>query len=142
MGEYQLFKKIVRQSQIRLRALRLIHVTDWLPTLYSAAGGNVQDLGPIDGIDQWDALTLQEPSKRIEMLYNSNPQGTQSPTGSSIRFGDMKLIIGDPGPGIVVKPEQECNVDGATCGEGAGMSRPFPFSHAFPEYVSNKKCFI
>ena len=124
--------------KMRYFSSRLIHVTDWLPTLYSAAGGNVRDLGPIDGIDQWEALTLQGPSKRIEMLYNSNPQGTQSPTGSAIRFGDMKLIIGDPGPGIVVKPEQECNGDGATCGEeGDGMTKPLPFPYPFPEYVSN-----
>ena len=98
----------------------------------------MEDLGPIDGMNQWDALTLHEPSKRTEMLYNSNPQGTQSHTGSSIRFGDMKLIVGDPGPGIVVRPEQECNGDGATCGDkGVGMSRPLPLPHAFPEYVSN-----
>ncbi|GFT18451.1 arylsulfatase B [Nephila pilipes] len=28
---------------------QLMHVCDWLPTLYGAAGGNVEDLGPIDG---------------------------------------------------------------------------------------------
>ena len=99
----------------------------------------MEDLGPIDGIDQWDTLTRQEPSKRTEMLYNSNPQGKQSPTGSAIRFGDMKLVIGDPGPGIVVKPERECNDDGTTCGdEEAGTSRPLPFPHALPPYVSNE----
>ena len=65
---------------------RLIHVTDWFPTLYSAAGGNVKDLGHLDGIDQWDTLKVQGPSRRTEMLYNSNPLGTQSPTGSAIRY--------------------------------------------------------
>ena len=99
-------------------------MTDWLPTLYSAAGGNVKDLGYLDGIDQWSALKFQGPSKRTEMLYNSNPMGTQSPTGSAIRyniaksnvrtevllnflfdrFGDMKLILGEPGPGLIVQP--------------------------------------
>ena len=61
-------------------------MTDWFPTLYSAAGGDVADLGVIDGIDQWDALVQQGPSKREEMLYNCNPQGTQSPTGCAMRY--------------------------------------------------------
>ena len=69
-----------------LAYFRLIHVTDWFPTLYSAAGGTAADLGPIDGVDQWDALLQQGPSRRYEMLYNSNPMGTQSPTGSAMRY--------------------------------------------------------
>ena len=49
---------------------RLIHVTDWLPTLYSAAGGNVKDLGHLDGVDQWRAIKLQSPSMHCQMaLY-------------------------------------------------------------------------
>ena len=71
---------------------RLIHVTDWLPTLYSAAGGNVKDLGYLDGIDQWSALKFQGPSNRTEMLYNSNPMGTQSPTGSAIRYFQLNQL--------------------------------------------------
>ena len=72
---------------------RLIHVTDWLPTLYSAAGGVVKDLGPIDGIDQWNNIKVQGPSKRTEMLYNSNPHGTQrSPTGSAIRYPSLYRV--------------------------------------------------
>lgn len=35
----------------------LVHITDWLPTLYSAAGGDLKDLGKIDGIDQWRLLS-------------------------------------------------------------------------------------
>lgn len=35
----------------------LIHVTDWLPTLFSAAGGDIGILDPdLDGIDQWSSL--------------------------------------------------------------------------------------
>ncbi|XP_064214439.1 arylsulfatase B isoform X2 [Tribolium castaneum] len=48
----------------------LIHISDWLPTLYSAAGGDVAHLGQIDGIDQWDALTNNNPSNRTEILIN------------------------------------------------------------------------
>ena len=81
-------------------------MTDWLPTFYSAAGGNVQDLGPIDGVDQWNSLRTFGASSRKEMLYNSNSTGKVpgSGTGSALRLGDMKLIIGEPGPGFVVEP--------------------------------------
>ena len=46
---------------------RLLHVTDWLPTLYSAAGGDAAaDLpADTDGIDQWANLVeAREPSAR------------------------------------------------------------------------------
>ena len=66
-------------------------MTDWFPTLYSAAGGNVTDLGEIDGIDQWDALLQLGPSKRKEMLYNCNPMGTQSPTGCALRYESFRV---------------------------------------------------
>ncbi|XP_046668442.1 arylsulfatase B-like [Homalodisca vitripennis] len=53
---------------------QLIHITDWLPTLYSAAGGDVVDLGKIDGVDQWGAMIGQGwAGKRIEMLVELNP---------------------------------------------------------------------
>nr|CAI5824936.1 unnamed protein product [Callosobruchus analis] len=36
----------------------LMHITDWLPTLYSAANGDIANLDPeMDGIDQWPSLT-------------------------------------------------------------------------------------
>ncbi|KAH7646288.1 arylsulfatase b-like protein [Dermatophagoides farinae] len=35
---------------------QLMHITDILPTLYSAAGGNTSDLGDIDGLNQWNQL--------------------------------------------------------------------------------------
>ena len=48
----------------------LIHVTDWLPTLYAAAGGDLADLPQsIDGVNQWPSLAdARVPSK-------SNRQG-------------------------------------------------------------------
>ena len=51
----------------------LFHVTDWLPSLYSAIGGNMESLGKIDGIDQWNALIqLHTKSKRKDILYMFN----------------------------------------------------------------------
>ena len=53
----------------------MFHVTDWLPTLLSAAGGDSAklDMGKIDGVDQWGSLKDSSAGKRREMLYNINP---------------------------------------------------------------------
>lgn len=49
----------------------MMHITDWLPTLYAAAGGDVEDLGErLDGFDLWDALKNNGPSQRKEILHN------------------------------------------------------------------------
>ncbi|XP_008547369.1 arylsulfatase B [Microplitis demolitor] len=48
----------------------LMHVTDWLPTLYSAAGGNVADLGEIDGVDHWPHLSQGKDIPRESLLLN------------------------------------------------------------------------
>lgn len=34
----------------------LMHMTDWLPTLYKKAGGKISDLGVIDGVNQWSLI--------------------------------------------------------------------------------------
>ena len=66
----------------------LFHVTDWLPTLYSAAGGDAADLpSSLDGVDQWEVVTRMRggpsssssssssSSVRTEVLYNMEPGG-------------------------------------------------------------------
>jgi arylsulfatase A-like enzyme len=45
-------------------------VVDWLPTLYSAAGGDLRDLGPIDGVNQWDVLSIGTGNVRDRLLLN------------------------------------------------------------------------
>ena len=35
---------------------QLMTIHDWLPTLYSAAGGQPGDLVDIDGMDMWHSL--------------------------------------------------------------------------------------
>lgn len=49
---------------------QLIHVTDWLPTLYSVAGGDLRDLGRIDGVNQWDVLSIGTGNVRQKVLVN------------------------------------------------------------------------
>lgn len=48
----------------------LVHITDWLPTLYSAAGGDPNDLGKIDGFDQWRLLSEGRGGGRDKILLN------------------------------------------------------------------------
>ncbi|XP_015114107.1 arylsulfatase B [Diachasma alloeum] len=48
----------------------LVHMTDWLPTLYSAAGGNDKDLGIIDGVNQWPTIERGESGRRKSLLVN------------------------------------------------------------------------
>ncbi|KAK9872821.1 hypothetical protein WA026_019605 [Henosepilachna vigintioctopunctata] len=48
----------------------LMHITDWFPTLYSLAGGNVATLNRIDGVDQWPSLSQNMKSRRKNMLIN------------------------------------------------------------------------
>lgn len=57
------------QKPLAIRT-QLVHITDWLPTLYRAAGGEVKDLGDIDGVDMWQSLIHNEPSPRSEVLLN------------------------------------------------------------------------
>lgn len=47
-----------------------MHISDWLPTLLHAAGGDASLLTNIDGINMWDALSDNTLSKRTEILHN------------------------------------------------------------------------
>ncbi len=67
---------------------RLMHMIDWLPTLYEAAGGDVGVLSAIDGISQWGALVSPPSSRREvfprdEILYiHQHPLGNSGRTGA------------------------------------------------------------
>ncbi|XP_054267783.1 arylsulfatase B-like isoform X1 [Macrosteles quadrilineatus] len=51
----------------------MLHMTDWLPTLYRAAGGFTTRLPSyLDGRDQWNSISLGLPSVRNETLLNIN----------------------------------------------------------------------
>ncbi|XP_031341212.1 arylsulfatase B-like isoform X2 [Photinus pyralis] len=71
----------------------LIHVTDWMPTLYSAAGGDISLLDPnMDGLDQWSSLVYDLSSPRTDMLININDQER----AAALRFHNWKLVLGAP----------------------------------------------
>lgn len=66
----------------------LFHVTDWLPTIIAATGGNVES--KIDGINQWEAIN-QRYSKRNDILITIDDQNRWA----ALREGDFKIIVGD-----------------------------------------------
>ncbi|CAG5130887.1 unnamed protein product [Candidula unifasciata] len=70
---------------------QMFHVTDWLPTLYTAAGGNASSLANLDGFNSWDMLNSNGSAVRTEMLHNIDPIANES----AIRVGDYKLIVGN-----------------------------------------------
>ena len=49
----------------------MMHISDWFPTLYSFAGGEVEDLEDIDSFDMTDVLTgSSTTSPRTEIVIN------------------------------------------------------------------------
>lgn len=69
----------------------LFHLVDWLPTLYSAAGGNVSSIQCVDGVDLWPALIgKDEASLRKETLLNIDDIWGSS----ALIVGDFKLVRG------------------------------------------------
>ncbi|EEC12929.1 arylsulfatase J, putative [Ixodes scapularis] len=70
---------------------QLMHISDWLPTLYSAAGGDVSNLGSMDGIDMWRYLTLGFGSPRKEVLLTIDPKNNLA----ALRYKNYKLVVGE-----------------------------------------------
>ncbi|XP_039630432.1 arylsulfatase I [Polypterus senegalus] len=97
----------------------LVHITDWYPTLVSLAGGNISDSEGLDGFNVWPAISEGKESPRIEILHNIDPLYNHARSGSwekgyylwntavqaSIRFGDWKLLTGDPGYSDWIPPQ-------------------------------------
>jgi arylsulfatase B len=72
---------------------QLAHITDWLPTLVSAAGGDLSNVTNLDGFDLWDVLSNDMESPHTEILHNiDNNDGY-----AAIRVGKYKLVQGDSG---------------------------------------------
>ncbi|XP_065213376.1 arylsulfatase B-like [Planococcus citri] len=67
----------------------MVHLTDWLPTFYAAAGGDIGKLGIIDGVNQWPYLTGKENSPaRKELLINFNEKNNDG----ALIIDDWKFI--------------------------------------------------
>ncbi|KAJ7390443.1 hypothetical protein OS493_025143 [Desmophyllum pertusum] len=70
-------------------SMDLMHVTDWLPTFYSLAGGDVHNLTKVDGFDMWDMLSTATDSPRVEILHNIDPVTGEA----ALRFRSWKLLV-------------------------------------------------
>ncbi|KAH8040298.1 hypothetical protein HPB51_010078 [Rhipicephalus microplus] len=77
-------------SRSRRVSHQLMHIVDWLPTLYRAAGGNPSKMRNLDGHDMWLHLCADLPLPRTEMLYNIDPVGSTA----ALRYRDYKLVLG------------------------------------------------
>ncbi|XP_063375234.1 arylsulfatase I [Cydia amplana] len=76
--------------QARARVARqLVHIADWLPSLISAAGGDASLLENIDGLDLWQELCKDQPSKRTSVVHNIDNKD-----GSAITMNHWKLHTG------------------------------------------------
>lgn len=69
---------------------QMMNIQDWLPTLYSAAGGKGSNLPPMDGMDMWESLSKGAQSPRNLMLHNID----ESRFISAVKVGDWKYVKG------------------------------------------------
>ncbi|XP_071955613.1 arylsulfatase J-like isoform X2 [Antedon mediterranea] len=67
----------------------LVHVCDWLPTIYHLAGGDTSKLKNLDGYNQWETISSGVTSPRKEVIHNIDTVGNFS----AIRMGDYKLVV-------------------------------------------------
>ncbi|GAB1598613.1 arylsulfatase B [Argonauta hians] len=93
----------------------LVHVSDWFPTLVKLAGGSLNGTKPLDGFDQWPAISEDKKSPRKEILHNIDPLFKKKGKShfpdifdtrarASLRHGDWKIITGDPGNSSWIPP--------------------------------------
>lgn len=75
-------------KQKNIVSKNLFHITDWLPTLYTAAGGNFEDLGKIDGVDQWKSLTDTLEQARSNVLINIDEKSGEE----ALIFNQWKVV--------------------------------------------------
>ena len=64
-------------------------MTDWLPTLYTLAGGSASKLRNVDGYNVWDTLSSGKSSPRQELLHNIHPSGGEA----AMRYGQWKILV-------------------------------------------------
>eukprot|EP00730_Choanoeca_flexa_P015629 TRINITY_DN7221_c1_g1_i2.p1 TRINITY_DN7221_c1_g1~~TRINITY_DN7221_c1_g1_i2.p1 ORF type:complete len:312 (+),score=54.12 TRINITY_DN7221_c1_g1_i2:235-1170(+) len=71
-GTSWVYSNQLHPSRVGTTNYELTHVTDWLPTLVEAAGGNPNGPWPkpLDGVSQYDMLFNGQPSPRETVLIN------------------------------------------------------------------------
>ncbi|XP_068631127.1 arylsulfatase B-like [Battus philenor] len=69
----------------------LMHISDWLPTLLTAAGGEIDR--KIDGVNQWEAIIRNQKSQRNEVLLAVEDSSRN--VYAAYRYGDYKIVVGN-----------------------------------------------
>ena len=67
----------------------LFHISDWYPTLLTAAGGKHLLQQDLDGINQWEVIDQGGKSERSDLVYNLK----MAPPSGAIRVGSYKLMF-------------------------------------------------
>ncbi|XP_037582232.1 arylsulfatase B [Dermacentor silvarum] len=73
---------------------QVVHMSDWAPTLYAAAGGDPKDLGDVDGRNLWDVLSTGKGNGRQEVLLEIEGKLEMA----ALISGRYKLISRPSGP--------------------------------------------
>ncbi|XP_031549548.1 arylsulfatase I-like [Actinia tenebrosa] len=89
---------------------QMMHVTDWLPTLYVRAGGDIHDMQESDGFDIWDSIVTDDMSPRTEILINIDPVSN----AAAYRVENWKIVVNEtsrwsgwyPPPGLEATQKQ------------------------------------
>lgn len=73
---------------------RLLAHIDWLPTLVGRARGSLSQPLPLDGVDQWTAITdAAAPAARTELLHNFDlSTKLVKDFVGALRVGELKLV--------------------------------------------------
>ncbi|XP_019869288.1 arylsulfatase B isoform X2 [Aethina tumida] len=71
-------------------ALQMMHISDWLPTLLEAVGGNVSKSNNLDGVSLWNALSNDDVSTRSEILHNIDDEYGNA----AVTVGPWKIVKG------------------------------------------------
>ena len=72
-------------------SMDLMHLTDWLPTLYGRAGGDISELAGLDGLDMWPTLSQGKASPRTELVHNIDPVDWSA----ALRYQQWKLLVNE-----------------------------------------------
>ncbi|XP_049266796.1 arylsulfatase B [Rhipicephalus sanguineus] len=67
---------------------QIMHIVDWAPTFYAAAGGHVSELGDVDGRDLWETLSCGGDTERGDVILEIDGMDT----ASAIISGRYKLV--------------------------------------------------
>ena len=102
-------------SKTGMVSRQMMHITDWLPSLMTAAGvtnNRFEDIKwDIDGIDVWKAVINDEVSPRTEVVYNIDDVGDGGRPIAALRQRDWKLVQRPSGNGgWIDEPKNENDV--------------------------------